>query len=67
MVPRGLVPVNMLLATLSLVFSAALAAWCFVGIVRGYRKISGVPWLYSLGFAAAATAAVFALNALLSL
>jgi hypothetical protein len=57
---------NMLLATLSLVFSVAFAAWCFAGIVRRYRKISGVPWLYSLGFAVAATAAVFALHAILS-
>ncbi|OGD17325.1 MAG: hypothetical protein A2V76_06945 [Candidatus Aminicenantes bacterium RBG_16_63_14] len=53
-------------ATLSLILSVVLAAWCFCGIVRRYRRISGFPWLFSLGFAAAATAAVFALHALLS-
>jgi len=49
-----------------LVLSAALAAWSFAGIVRRYRRISGFPWFHSLVFAAAATAAVFALGALLA-
>ena len=66
MVPRSKAPMTILSATLSLILSVALAAWCFSGIVRRYRKISGFPWLFSFGFAAAATAAVFALHALLS-
>ena len=53
-------------ASLSVVLSVAVAAWCFEGIVRRYQKLSGFPWLCSLGFAAAATAAVLALHRLLS-
>jgi len=49
-----------------LLLSAALAAWSFAGIVRSYRRISGFPWFHSLVFAAASTAAVFALRALLA-
>ena len=54
------------LATISLILSVALAAWSFSGIVKGYRRRSGIPWLASIVFAAAATAAVFAFHALLS-
>jgi len=43
-----------------------LAIWSFAGIVRGYRRLGGVPWLASLVFAAAAIAAVLALHALLA-
>ena len=53
------------LVTVSLITSIALAVWSFVGIVKGYRRRSGLPWLASIVFAAAATAAVFALHALL--
>jgi hypothetical protein len=49
-----------------LLVSAALAAWSYDGIVRRYRRLSGFPWFHSLVFAAAATAAVFALRALLA-
>jgi len=66
MVPRDQTRMTMITATLSLILSVAFAAWCFSGIVRRYRKISGFPWLFSFGFAAAATAAVFALHALVS-
>jgi len=55
------------LAIALLLLSTALAAWSFAGIVRRYRKISGFPWIHSLVFAAAATAGVFALRALLAL
>jgi hypothetical protein len=51
--------------TVSLVLSAAAAAWSFAGIVRGYRRLGGVPWLASLIFAAAAVGAVLALHGLL--
>lgn len=53
-------------AILLLIASLALTAWCFLGIVRRYRRISGFPWLLSLGFAAAALAALAALRALLA-
>jgi hypothetical protein len=42
----------------------AVSAWCFRGIVRRYRTLRGFPWLLSVTFAAAATAAVLALHAL---
>jgi hypothetical protein len=58
---------TMISATLCLILCLAFAAWCFSGIIRRYRKISGFPWLYSFGFAAAATAAVFVLRVLISL
>jgi len=44
--------------------SLALSVCCFRGIVLRYRRPSGFPWLFSLGFAAAAMAALFALRAL---
>ena len=53
------------LAPLPLLFSISVAAWCFLEIVRRYRRISGFPWLSSLGFAAAAMTAIVALHALL--
>lgn len=53
-------------AGLSFLASLALSVLCFRGIVRGYRRAPGFPWLPSLGFAAAATAALFALRALLA-
>jgi hypothetical protein len=53
------------LAPLSLLFSISAAAVCFREIVRRYRKISGFPWLSSLGFAAAAMTAIVALHAFL--
>ncbi len=51
-------------AGLSFLASLALSVWSFRGIVLGYRRAPGFPWLPSLGFAAAATAALFALRAL---
>lgn len=54
------------LAGLGLLAALCLAAWSFRGIVRRYRRIAGFPWLLALGFAAAATAALFALRALLA-
>lgn len=54
------------LAPLALLFSISVAAISFAGIVRRYRKISGFPWLSSLGFAAAAMTAIVALHALLA-
>jgi hypothetical protein len=66
MASKGPVLMEMILAAFSLVLSLAFGLWCFLGIVRGYRRTSGLPWLESLGFAAAATAAIFALHALLS-
>ncbi len=51
--------------TVSLALSGAAAAWSFARIVRGYRRLSGVPWLASLIFAAAAIGAVLALHGLL--
>jgi hypothetical protein len=54
------------LAPLSLLFSISVAAVSFLEIVRRYRKISGFPWLSSLGFAAAAMTAIVALHALFS-
>ncbi len=50
----------------SLIVSLALAGWSFSRIVKGYRRPSGLPWLASIVFAAAATGAIFALHALLS-
>jgi hypothetical protein len=52
-------------AGISLAVSLVFSGWSFAGIVRGYRHRSRVPWLASLLFAAGATAAVFALHALL--
>jgi hypothetical protein len=49
-----------------LVATPWLAAWSFRGIVRQYRRIAGFPRFYALRFAAAATAALFALRALLA-
>jgi hypothetical protein len=54
------------LAPLSLLFSISVAARSFLEIVRRYRRISGFPWLSSLGFAAAAMIAIVALHAILS-
>jgi hypothetical protein len=54
------------LAPLSLLFSISAAAMSFLEIVRRYRRISGFPWLSSLGFAAAAITAIVALHAFLS-
>jgi hypothetical protein len=51
-------------AGLLCIASLALSVWSFRGIVLGYRRAPGFPWLPSLGFAAAATAALFALRAL---
>jgi hypothetical protein len=48
---------------LGLLGALGLAAWSFRGIVRQYRRIAGFPWLFALAFAAAATAALFALRA----
>jgi hypothetical protein len=55
-----------LAAALLLVLSLAAAMWSFCGIVRRYRTLHGFPWLLSAVFAAAATAAVLALHALLN-
>lgn len=55
------------LAGLGLLGALGLAAWSFRGIVRRYRRIAGFPWLFALGFAAAAVTALFALRALLAL
>ncbi|MGZ5454972.1 MAG: hypothetical protein ACXWHJ_12140 [Candidatus Aminicenantales bacterium] len=54
------------LMIVSLVLSAALAAWSFCGIAKGYRRSAGLPWLASMIFAVASIAAVFLLHALLS-
>jgi len=51
-------------AGLVFIASLALCVFCFERIVLRYRRPSGFPWLCSLGFAAAATAALFALRAL---
>lgn len=53
------------LGIVSLLISLALAAWSFSGIVKGYRRRTGIPWVASIVFAAAAIAAIFALHALL--
>jgi hypothetical protein len=53
------------LAIVSLVLTISLAGWSFARLVKGYRRPGGVPWLASIVFAAAATAAVFVLHALL--
>ncbi len=65
MVEKGLRPVPLTLVTVSLITSMALAVWSFIGIVKGYRRRSGLPWVASIVFAAAAIAAIFALHALL--
>lgn len=54
------------LAPFSLLFSTSFAARSFLEIVRRYQRISGFPWLSSLGFAAAAMTAIAALHAILS-
>jgi hypothetical protein len=54
------------MAPLTLVFSTSVSAWCFLEIVRRYHTLRGFPWLVSSIFAAAATAAVLSLHALLS-
>ncbi|HOW85516.1 MAG TPA: hypothetical protein P5119_07240 [Candidatus Aminicenantes bacterium] len=54
------------LAAASLALSTGLAGWSFRGIVRGYRRPSGLPWPASIVFAASAAAAVLALHALLA-
>ena len=64
---KGTPPMNALLPALSLAVSTAAAVLSFLGIFRRYRLVYGFPWFCSLVFAAAATAAVFALHALLSL
>jgi hypothetical protein len=51
---------------ISLAVSLGISVLSFSAIVRGYRHRGRVPWLASLVFAAAATAAVFALHALLA-
>lgn len=53
------------LALVLLAAGLAAAVGCFKGIVRAYRRRAGFPWLASLGFAAAAVAALAALRALL--
>ena len=53
-----------LAAAFILPLSLALSVWSFVGIVRRYRTAHGFPWLLSVAFAAAATAAVLALHVL---
>ena len=55
-----------MLMTTILVLSLAVSAWSFVRIVRGYRRLDAFPWLFSIVFAAASTAALFALRALLA-
>jgi uncharacterized membrane protein len=65
MVTKVSCPVTLTLVIVSLIISLALAVWSFSGIVKGYRKRAGIPWVASLIFAAAAIAAVFALHALL--
>ncbi|MGZ5496823.1 MAG: hypothetical protein ACXW2H_08735 [Candidatus Aminicenantales bacterium] len=65
MVAKGLCPVPLTLVIVSLIISLALAVWSFIGIVKGYRRRSGLPWVASIVFAAAAIATIFALNALL--
>jgi len=51
-------------AGLLFIASLALSVWSFRGIVLRYRRPAGFPWLCALGFAAASTAALFALRAL---
>ncbi|MGZ8878686.1 MAG: hypothetical protein ACXW2O_11210 [Candidatus Aminicenantales bacterium] len=53
------------LVIVSLLIALALAVWSFIGIVKGYRRRSGLPWVASIVFAAAAIATIFALHALL--
>lgn len=54
-------------AALALALSLSVAVRSFGGIVRGYRRLAGFPWLPALAFAAAAVSALFALRALLGL
>ena len=51
-------------AGLSLLASLALSAGASGASSSDYRRLSGFPWLPSLGFAAASTAALLALRAL---
>ena len=46
--------------------SLAFAIWSFRGIIRRYGTLLGFPWLLSVGFAAAAVIAIFALHVLLN-
>jgi hypothetical protein len=63
---EGRNPVTTAAAFILFAASLALAAGCFLGIVRRYRKLGGrFPWLFSIGFAAASIAALAALRALL--
>ena len=55
-----------LAASAFLALSVAVSVWCFRGIVHRYQTLLGFPWLLSVGFAAAAAAAVFALHALIN-
>lgn len=52
------------LALVQLAAGLVAAVLGFIGIVRAYRRSAGFPWLVSLGFAAAAVAALAALRAL---
>lgn len=54
------------LALVLLAAGLAAAVLSYIAIVRAYRRRTGFPWLASLGFAAAAVAALAALRALLS-
>jgi hypothetical protein len=63
---KGTSTMTALLPALSLAVSTAAAVLSFLRIVGRYRLVYGLPWLSSLVFAAAATAAVFALHALLT-
>lgn len=65
MVTKGSCPVPPILVTISLIVSLAVSARSFSLIVRGYRRRTGIPWVASIVFAAAAIAAIFALHALL--
>lgn len=48
-----------------LALSTVLAVRSFAGIVEGYRRRGGFPWLAAIIFAVAAAAAVLALHGLL--
>ena len=56
-----------LAAAVLLPISLAFAIWSFRGIIRRYVTLLGFPWLLSIGFAAAAVIAIFALHALIDL
>jgi hypothetical protein len=63
---EGRYPVTKASAFILLAASLAMAAGCFLVIVRRYRKLGGgFPWLISLGFAAAAIVALAALRSLI--